>query len=777
MASLTPPTALNGVVSPLANPDFGGVLAVAASATEVDANNLPLVSTIDNCLIDLAKAVVDMRASSDTQKESETKIYEFLLKPFDELGTMLTDLVLPDADDVDVSNAAGATADIGKQIVESIRNPFYSVMQSQAATLESSVDQIKKILFTGTEDQSGFVDDYLDKTRTALKSLFLGDSSDGSFVAVYAYAFEHGIQAVDTEIQLLRRMRKLIAELNEESSKLPTIIDFKLPNHGIVEKLCEAEYILRENSRKLRTQSVFDRPGFARATGLVCSSKDLILDGKFDFDLLKAHSKNLLGLSQYKDKDLADLRLLPNVDFKLKLQELDAAGEFFLTQERNVTTLWTNIVHASDDIKKLADLHLGDLLALLNDVLTRQIGAVRRELQVFGAGFDTATALDRRAKGITAANTTPTDTYDAATKQFADFDPYKLPNEGIRIDLETYVTSQLSAYLVLEVLCAFMRRIPSLYSSIDRILRFETAALRLILDMANRFNVENCGEPTSGYQVGEALKNYLRAADMRLRQDVPRDSIQLNKAGQKLKLAIDTRLKFLECMRSNLFFGNEKIANIFSAVANGRALLSNISSLASKSKDTLEAAKSLDFKRLLGLDNTAYSPADVMLKALQCLANNCDNPMLSKLNRDAQEVLDQDRERERAKNFDMSELDRIPSVSAKARSNRRLQQVVRILGSVQGILNLNTNQLCNSIRADKERERNVRRASSSRAVFGDTPVSSVRPSNVAVGNTGPSAGAAQVADALVVQTTLFPSNQAPKPTAFENSDSSFQRRD
>jgi|GEM_PF-5609224 len=773
-APLEPVTKLNNLIAPVVSNDLSGGLAAGATATEpiLTPNGVaPLLDTIDSCLAQLAFAVPRVALFSRDDDNAGTKILEVLEKPFDELGTAIADLLLANPN-IETDSVGNALTDVGRELGQSIVNPFLSVVQSQTAAFESSVDQIRKVLFTGTDDHNGYVTAYFDRARTALKSMFLGDDTDGNFAAVYIFAFEHGIQAIDTEIFFLNRMKKLTGELIEESSKLPSIIDYRLPNYGIVEKLCEAEVLLKRNAEKLRFNSQFDRPTFSKATDLVCSAKDLIFEGKFDPDLLKTHSKNFLGVSQYKDKDLLNLKLLPNVEFKLKLQQLKTCGELFRSQERNVTELYMNIRNAADNIRSIADMQLGDMLAILVDVLRRQLGSIRRELQVFGAGFDTTTAMQRRAQGISAPGSSPTQIRNQTNSQFKTFDPYKLPNEGIRVDVTTYLSSQVSAYLVLANLCVLMQRTPTLYRTIDRILSFESGTMRLILDLVNRFDVTICGNPQSGQMVELALQNYLRAADMRLRQDVLPDSTQLAQAARQLKEACDRRLKFLHCMKTQLFFGLDKMAAILSTITNGLALLSNIKSLAANYRDVEKELRSLNFKNLLGIEAEEYSALDILLKSVQCLLLNCDNPLLQSVGRDMVQVFGPKFNRKKSRIFNMSSLDDIPTIAAKARSNRRIQQIQRVLGAVQGILNLNTNQLCNSIDADKEREANVHRSNASRAVFDNVPVTSVRPTDVPGGYTGPTKAVRDLGDALVVQSVLFPAEQQPV-IPLTNPDTSF----
>jgi hypothetical protein len=775
-APTLPVDRLNGLMAPIVSNDISGGLAAGATALEPvllpDGTIVPLLGSIDSCLTQLAASLPAVTLSAKQNDQSSTKILEFMSKPFDELGTAIADLLLPDPDNVS-GPTTQAVSDVGKQLAESISNPFYSVIASQTATLESSVNQIRKILFTGTDDKNGFIADYFDRARTTLKSLFLGDNTDGNFAAVYVFAIEHGIQAVDTELFLLRKMKKNLNALIEESSKLPSIIDFKLPNNGVVEKLCQAEVELKRTADMLRQSAKFDRGSFAKSSNLVCDATDLIYDGSFDTDLLKSHTKNFLGLAHYKDKDLANLKLLPNVEFKARLQELKTTAEVFKTQEYTVTELYYNMRNAAENIKSLADTQLGDILGILVDVLRRQIGSVRRELQVFGAGYDKTTADKRAADDIAKNSTDAKDIRSKTAERFKDHDPYKLQPNGIRIDVTTYASSQLASYLVLTNLCTLMRRVPLLYATIDRILTFQSATMRTILDLASRLDVSSCGNPKSGFQVLFAVQNFLAAADKRIRQDVSSNDTQLTETAKRLRQACDKRIEWLNCVKSHLFFGNEKMAQILSTINNGAALLNNLKDMASGYPFVKQGLTQLNFKNLLGLGETEYSPAGIMLKAIQCLLLNCDNPLLQDVGKDMVDLLEPEFKRERNKEFVMGSLDGIPNVAAKARSNRRIQQILRVLGAVQGILNLNTNQLCNSLNADKEREANVRRSAASRAVFDSVPVTSVRPSNVPGGNAGPTRAVKELGDALVYESILFPAEEKPSATPFGNPDTAF----
>lgn len=726
---LPPPIPQNPTVSAI-NEALGG----AAGAIGALAN--PNVS-VQSCLIELAALLPHITTLFSQDGAAEQRILEMLAKPLDELTTAVSDLLLPDSDALGDGTLSSLITESGKQLAQSVLNPFESIMRAQAGVFDDSLEQIKRILFTGDDKKNGFLKDYFDKTEIALRSLFLNpDTGEANLAGVFVYAFEHGLPAIDAELYYLKLMRVSAYGLSEESSKLPSIIDFQLPNTSIIKKLCEAERDLIRVSDGLHFESTFDRGAFSSATKHVCSAQADIFTGRIDVELLKKHAKNFLGVGNYKDRDLANLRFLPDVTFKLGLQTLKTLGELFKAQERSVTELHFNMTTASDAIARLADVQIGGILSLLVDVLRRQVSSIRREMESHGAGYDTQTALNTSQGEATIklrqqqeairnhAQLTADEKNDLIFRleQESNFgtekiDPYKLPPHGIRIDVTSYLSSQVSAFVVLSSLCALMQRAPAVYNAIEQMLRFESNIMRTIQGLVSRFDPSTCGNPQSGEKVIFALQNYLNAADARLREEVLTNEA-LNTTGRDLLACIRERETFLLCMRSRLSLGLEGLTAGIEAIANGRAILVNLRALAARFPEQAAEMRRLNLKRVFGLEKESYSVTEAFLKAAQCLLANCDNPTIQEIMPGMVQEVAKKYENRKTDFFDMASLDNIPKIAARARSNRRIQQIMRLLAAIKGILNLDTNQLCTARDADQARESNVRRSSAARSMFG-----------------------------------------------------------
>jgi hypothetical protein len=216
-------------------------------------------------------------------------------------------------------------------------------------------------------------------------------------------------------------------------------------------------------------------------------------------------------------------------------------------------------------------------------------------------------------------------------------------------------------------------------------------------------------------------------------------------------------------MKSHLFFGLDKMGTAISTVANGAALLHSIKTIASQYPEIAKEMRSLNFKNLLGFQQEEYSALEVLLKSVQCLLLNCDNPMLQSVGRDLNVSVNTQLANRKSTAFTMATLDDIPQVAARARGNQRTLEILQSLASIRSLLNLDLSFLCSVSTPDQQLSANLGRTSAPGKVIGSATTGSVAPTAVAGGNTGVTPAVAALGDALIIQSQLYPA--APSPSA------------
>lgn len=736
------PGTIGAVMAPLASGDASLGLAAAAGATgfvQTANGPVPVVASINVCLTQLAAALVRVKAFSANDDQAIKQSRLVLAKPFDELGSALADLLLPDpsgpAQDENGNTDYGRyISDVGKDIVDALRNPFVSIINQQSAVLESSFDQIQQVLFSdgnGNQDAVG----YFNQAKTAVKTLFLSPTNtQGNLAGIFIYAFEHGIPAIEAELAYLKAMKSTYIGIIEESSKLPARLDIKIANNGVIARLCDAENSLSVVSSRLRVETKFDRTFFNRATDDVCVATSLIFDGKFDSNLLKSHTADFLGVEGIKAKDLAALRFLPGIAYKLKLQALVTLSNLYAIQEQQTTELYKNIIDAEAAIKLLVSFSSSDIIAILVDVLHRQIKALRLGLQTQGGGQD-PTVLDAATQvnlnsTITRNGLQPVDSVPLTEDAYKGYTPYADPASQLNTDVSTYISSQAAAYLTLTNLCSLMNKAQMLYKGIDSVLNFESALMKKLLAMIQLFSIERCGDPTTGIQVEYAVTNFLAASAQRLNNTgnghCPSNAA-LQVTGEELNNAIKRREQFLNCMLDALSLGVAEIRQALALVSGGYALFTNIRQMARNYPELEKELRALNLRNMLGLDGREYSALESLLQAVQCLLLNCNNPLVQSIGKNTLETFKPQLDRRSTGAVNMSSFDQIPMTASTARTNNRLNQISRVAAAITAVLNLDVNKLCAIDTPKSQAEQNKQRTEASGASFGSTPTTAVKP--------------------------------------------------
>lgn len=778
MASTSVPGMLGNMMAPLASGDLALGLAAAAGATgfvQTENGPVPVGVSINVCLTQLAASLVRVKtfAANDDQAIKQSRLV--LAKPFDELGSALADLLLPDPNGpvLEEDNYAKYIADVGKDLIDALRNPFVAIINQQSAVLESSFDQIQSVLFSdgnGNQDAVG----YFNQAKSAVKTLFLSPTNtQGNLAGIFIFAFEHGIPAIQAELAYLKAMKSTYISVIEEASKLPARLDITVANNGVIARLCDAENSLSVVSSRLRVEAKFDRTLFNRATDDVCVAKSLIFDGKFDSNLLKTHTAAFLGIEGIKAKDLAALRFLPGISYKLKLQALVTLANLYAIQEQQTTELYKNILDAEAAIKLLVSFNSSDIIAILVDVLHRQIKALRLGLQVQGGGkdpsiLDAATQTNLNST-ITRDGLRPVDSVPLTEDAYKGYTPYADPATILNTDVSTYVSSQAATYLMLVNLCSLMDKAQMLYKGIDTVLNFESALMKKLLAMIQLFSLGRCGDPTSGIQVEYAVTNFLTASAQRLNNTTKGhcpSNAALQITGKELEEAIKRREQFLNCMMDALSLGVKEIRQALALITGGYALFTNIRQMARNYPELEKELRSLNLRNMLGLDGREYSALESLLQAVQCLLLNCNNPLVQSIGKNTLETFRPQLDRRSTGAVNMSSFDQIPMTAASARTNNRLNQISRVAAAITAVLNLDVNKLCAIDTPQSQTDQNRQRTEAAGASFGSTPKTPVKPDPLSP-NPASALQTQAIAKAIVINGPIYaaPTQSNPPPFA------------
>jgi hypothetical protein len=777
MTATSPPNALNATMAPLVSPDITLAIGVAGASLGVvqTANGpVPIVQDLSICLAQIVENLARVTTFASSDDNTVKAALQVMQSPFDSLSSAIAELLVPDPSviegDTNISDALQDTAD---QITDALTNPFSAVIQQQGAAVTSSFNQIQKILFNSQNPNSNFVD-YFTQAKTAFKTLFLSSTSvEGNLAGLFIYAFDYGIPSIDAELAYLQAMKKAVNGVVESASKIPATLNLNLPNQSVIADLCDAELNLQTVSDRLRATAVFDRTSFNTAAQDVCAAKTLIFNGKFNTALLQSFSSQFLGVSGLKVGDLGIASFLPNIQLQLQIQELSSLGLLYSNQEPIVSNLWKNIATADAQIQNLAKFNSGDLIALLVDVIHRQISSLRISLQAAGGGGPTTITLAQQQSQVQSTinnnNLSPTQTASVIQQSFAGYQQYTTPPAQQPADISTYMSNQAATYLMLTVLCQLMEEAQSIYTILDTLINFETSTMKLILSIAKQFNVESCGNVTSGAAVTSAINAFISAMNTRLNSSVTNTN-PVWLAANNVNEAITERMQFLNCMRNTMIFGSGRFST---ALVDAAQLVSNIKNVAQLFPDLQQEIQSLNLANLTGTNGQNYSALTALVQGIQCLLLNCGNPLVQAVAKDTLTTFQQKLDTANSKVVTMASLDQVPTAAANARINNRINQVASVLASIQNILSLNIQSICSSDTPAAQQQLNQQRQSAPGTSFGSAPAASNAPI-VQYGQSGaPSPGVQALQQAIIVNTQFFnppptAANPPSSPTPFAN---------
>jgi len=670
------------------------------------------------CFVDLALGATAYFALPENSADNDMlkKMRDAMMKPFKDAFSLLGDIILP-GEGPDLLDQLDS---FFSEMKDSLMNPFMLFLKTQGQMLSQTMNAMASQLDAG---QSGsFFNDFKNNVLQSLQKLFLGPDAEGNLLGIFIYAFEYGIPAIDSELYALRRLKKLSIDIAESASKAPIKIDVTLPNAATVLDLCEAEEALRIAYEKITKNDVLDRSMLGYASDKICEAQKIIYDG--DMDIGKTalgHLSNFTGIQSlsYKAGDVGMTHMLPAATYKMKIDAIMRLAQQVKNQDDQIVMLYSNIVSAVDNIKAMTNVHIGKLLGPLILMVKNAVSGVRRDLELTGSG---ATSLPEftynepvfddagNQIGTNSVKTTDvtkykdfmanyiTDKYgelpEAEMRKRVDAEVQKYYQKADdRFDVWSYMSSQAAAYMWLTILCRVMQLLPGTFNFIDRILAGQGAVMRVIMAVVERFDAGQCAGTTDpkrgGQRIIAQVNDLMRASQNRI-AGLPGAQQEIAIAIKELRLAISDRQKFLVCMKQHMFFGLEQLMAVFSAISNAVALYQNLKQILNTFANLKDAVMNLRLSDLLG-DSSAIG---LIIKGIKCLVANCDSPVLNTLSVEVLERIEPDASTQESKSTNMKSFDGAPRVAAKIEDNQRIAKIIKLIGMINDIMNMNFNDLC-----------------------------------------------------------------------------------
>jgi len=691
-------------------------------------------SGVSGCIARLAAAIPGITSWGFSDSNTSRLITNSMTSFVNELHGVFVDLFVPvDFDQNKDPEGTGSVVDAYmKSVLSSLSNPLAAVIATQQGLLTSGLQQIKTILYADEPGKNrGIINQYSDRLERIFKAMFVGDA-DLNIGGMMLFAFEEGIPAIEMEQVYLRKLKKLAKKGLEDVANLPDIIQPTMMNSALVSKLCCAEKELLKVEDVLRRDNVFDRKTFGAATKCVCEAKDQIFNGSIDKDFLQFHAGNLTGLTQAQVQSITSLRFMPSIQFRLNLIQINLYANAFEEADRITRTLHNNFLLIVDTIDQLAETRLGDIIALIVGLLRRQISGVRADLEAQAQGFsgynDAQTEATERKK-FAADNQQATingsksalaagQVDAAATAAGKTSAPYTSGLSGTpaattvhpgekgaafgdqQVDIYAYMSAQASAYVVLASACGIMQQTSKIYSILDSVLSGESRLIAYIKKFVKGLQTE-CPNAQGGGQVVAATAAYVRALEDRLNGKTTSNQKVIQAAHTMIR-RIDEYEKFLKCFKQQMFFGNEGLMNLITALANavaaykqGRALVMQIRMMIRMYPQLREMYRTMDLNKMLGMGGVEYNALDTVVGALQCLVLQCDNPYISDLVSSASSQFRNEFDKRRSTAITMGALDDIPKTGMLSIILAKAQAVLRLIQFLNSLTNINVKDLCN----------------------------------------------------------------------------------
>ena len=663
--------------------------------------------SIEDCVIELATAIANAKHAGVASANTKQFVSDLLLSPIREIGNSLKDLFLLDTATAGTSCQDGGDGvyynpDDGEPcdpsveamnnyraaVTDAMSDPFFAMAGAALNVLQVAGDQAITV-FDGSNDTNsdgtlknqGVNRQVASRVSLIIRQLiFNAKSAPTQIGGLVMFSLEHGIPAIEAELLYLRQMKKLVKDTVAEASSLPPSMIPSFPNASAATLLCEAELHLKAVRDGLNTTKVFNRSELSQATDKTCRAKDVIYSGGIDEAFLK-QLKNLYGLTDLQYNTIKNMKFMPDPTYRLRTLQLIKYNALLQNADVTVQVFYKNLQKFLVNLDGLTGIHIADIIAMIIEVIRREIATVRAMLEADASGFD----LQADALGI--ANTNPSSTQNRSGLKLSDNSSARQATPG-RADVFSYASTQATAYVALSVLCPLLQKLQLVYDKIRVVLEANDSVLALIKKVCGDLQSGSCGANDGADRINESLQTFLSATENRL-DGISRGNQGISTAGQALLAQIDNHQAFLLCFR-------DKVQNLHLNLGIDPAIIAaamNIAALVKRYPELKNSLQNLS-PAALGGTNDEINVTDALIKAIQCLLLQCGNTFLSSTARQAMETLDGLNLTVDSSKISIGRLDEGTKKAAQVGNNRRLQNFLRAIQSLQRLTSVSISDLC-----------------------------------------------------------------------------------
>lgn len=662
--------------------------------------------SIEDCILELASAIAKAKHAGVASANTKQFVSDLLLSPIKEVGNALSELFMldqatnsdcfegedgkfySDSDGQPCSPTMEAMGNYSDAVRQAMEDPFFAMAGAALNVLQVAGDQAIAV-FDGSNDTNadgtlknqGLNRQVASRVSLIIRQLiFNAKSAPTQIGGLVMFSLEHGIPAIEAELLYLRQMKALVKDTVSEASSLPPSMIPSFPNASATTLLCEAELHLRNVRDGLNTTKKFNRSELSQATDKTCRARDVIYSGGIDEAFL-SQLKNLYGLTDLQYNTIKNMKFMPDPTYRLRTLQLIKYNALLQNADVTVQVFYKNLQKFLVNLDGLTGIHIADILAMIIEVIRREIATVRAMLEADASGFD----LQADALGI--ANTNPASTQNRSATKLSDNKAARQATPG-RADVFSYASTQATAYVALSVLCPLLQKVQLIYDKIRVVLEANDSVLALIKKVCGDLQTGSCGANDGADRINESLQTFLSATENRL-DGISRGNQGISTAGQALLAQIEHHQTFLLCFR-------DKVQNLHLNLGIDPAIIAaamNIAALVKRYPELKQSLQNLS-PAALGDTNDEINVSDALIKAIQCLLLQCGNTFLSSTARQAMETLDGLSLVADSSKITIGKLDEGTRKAAQVGNNRRLQNFLRAIQSLQRLTSININTLC-----------------------------------------------------------------------------------
>jgi hypothetical protein len=608
--------------------------------------------SVDSCLRDLAAALIFGRNRGMADDAIKKHFLNLIAAPFNEAANAFKTLFLPDPAALD--NAEGFADQIdayAASVRDALLNPIAAVLQAQSDIMQTSLENLGDILMNGSDKSTpgqGVVSVFKD-TIIAQFSAELMDPTKGSLnmVSLLWTAVTDAIPNIELELSFLGTLKRLIRETTAEASKLPEDLQPKLPATMAALKLCEVEEHLKRVAADLRQTGVWNRTSFTSAKDGVCQAKDILATGTIPADF-RGVLRSITGWDDRQLNQVLSGSFAPKIKFWYNLYRIRNAESAANGIDIPIIAFHRNLKDFLAQFRRLVSVRLGDLLALLIDVLRNQIAILRQRLEGEASGA---------------------------------------------ADVFSQVGEQAAGYVVLYALCFLMERVEKFSRGIQAVLDGTDAFTKIVKDFIGYYSADDCGPDDGSSVIHTAVQDWLTAVGKRTSGEAVTDEALTRKSVAAIR-TIESHEAFLTCIRSRLFFGKTELIETAQQIGQIIATAKMMLALYRQVATLRQAISNLDLLTLLGIERVEYNALGIIIEALQCLVANCSNPALTTLAEEANREFLSRLGTANGRRISVGSLDELPAKTRQSTVNRRIQAFFRLLAAIQRVTSLGAVDLC-----------------------------------------------------------------------------------